>query len=533
MKSGEPRREPRERIAVFDAILAGKGFTRYSIAKKTKELYGESSPYCIDSTFANDVFVRLASPHICQIVALSRLTRYSVVSWLEFVDLPPEMISRWQVRLHRDQTTLLPSVTYDKHSLIPFLGTRINPSDLDWTVPFSRIAKYTDALSIGSVEPLNRKAFLYARIGKQDTFAFPDLVPESVVRVDPANITLETGFSVAEHQGPLYLVEYPGGITCCHVKRLDQQRILLAPHLVDFEHLTLRLHTEANILGTVNAEVRPMLASVKPTRRPIRGAFRVIDVGDDLARRLSAGELLRHARTRLRLSIRDVHQMSLQLVSELENRQFLLSTGLLGELENGGHPRHIEKIISVCIIYSLDLWIYLGALGTSLEGTGTEAIPLQHRIVIPSADQEVKSNEPLSGLNLARLLSDRLGEIPLFFRHSFPYQVDGREVTSRDLYWFGQREKVFHPLLQGAILLAIDSTRMHHMTATTWQDPSLRPLFLALQRDGRYACGFAALNRNAVTIEPHPDCPAEPIRFVNGLQAEVLGRVVALARVFQ
>jgi hypothetical protein len=38
---------------------------------------------------------------------------------------------------------------------------------------------------LGSLQGLSNQDFLYAKVGREDAFAFPDLVPGSIVRIDP------------------------------------------------------------------------------------------------------------------------------------------------------------------------------------------------------------------------------------------------------------------------------------------------------------------------------------------------------------
>jgi hypothetical protein len=121
----------------------------------------------------------------------------------------------------------------------------------------------------------------------------------------------------------------------------------------------------------------------------------------------------------------------------------------------------------------------------------------------------------------------------LFLRNGFPFQIAGEEVTARELYWFGRRERIFHPLLRGAILLAVDPSKRHDLgPGIDWQEPWDRPLYLILQRDEKYLCGLCTFKRNSVSLVPHPDCPVDPVTFVNGREAEVVGRVVSIARTF-
>jgi hypothetical protein len=522
--------ERAERVARFRAILASKQLTVYSLMKKTRQLYGSSSEYFIPHNFSHYIISRVVSPHICQVVALSRLTGYRLADWMEFFGFAPDMVSSWQLRLHSDQTTLLPSEVYDKNALVPFLGTPLRAEELDRTVPLSRIAKYSTALTARKVESLTSRRFLYARIGKQDALGFPDLVPESIMRIDPRRTTVETEFPAGTSR-PLYLVEVPGSLTCCHVQRAGGDRILLAPHRLEFERLEFRLGREAEILGTANAEIRPVPGLRSPITTDHRKALRIVSTRPAPGPDSTLGELLRHSRERIGVNLRKIHEMSRQLALDLNDDRYQLSTSALWEMEtNNVLPRHIEKILSVCILYCLDLFRYLRAARIPVDEAGQEPMPSQHRST--KSSPVFSSHDHASpNLTLAGHLAQLIEEIPLFLRHGFPFQFGEQTITARELYWVGQRERIFHPLLNGALVIAVDASKTGEPSGRIeWTESWERPIYLIMRRDEKYLCGFCAFKDNVVTLVPHPDCPVEPMHFVNGQDAEILGRVTAVAR---
>jgi hypothetical protein len=525
--------ERAERVSRFRAILASKQLTVYKLANLTKLLYGAASEYFIKHNFTYYVVSRGVSPHICQVIALSRLTGYSIKDWLELFGFPPDMISSWQWYFHSDRTTLLSSGLYDRDALIPFLGTPLRAEELDRTAPLSSIAKYSMALSARKVETLNSRKFLYARIGKQDTLGFPDLVSESIVRIDPFRTTLEAEGPSTSSARPLYLVEYPDGVTCCHVQRVDRNFILLAPHLLEFERLKFRLGREAVILGTVDAEIRPLIGLKNPTEQQSWRVFREINPRKTLKTPSSIDELIRNARERMGLSFAKAHEMSLQLALALKNYQYQLASSWIREMEiTHSLPRRIEKIFSLCIIYHLDLRDYLRAGGLRLDQTGQEPFPPQYR---PKPKPRITPLEETSfqGTTFTDHLERIVEEIPLFLQHRFPFHFGQQEITARELYWFGQRERKFHPVLNGAVILAVNATSGRDSWGSGWKDPWERPLYLVMQRDGRYLCGFCAFTQKSITLVPHPDSAEEPVQFASSMEGEVVGRVAAVARVFR
>jgi hypothetical protein len=224
--------------------------------------------------------------------------------------------------------------------------------------------------------------------------------------------------------------------------------------------------------------------------------------------------------------------MSLQLAGHLKDDHYQLSTSVLSEMEaTSVLPRHIEKIFSVCILYCLDLWSYLRAAHVPIEESGQESLPPQYGSKSNWFVMSSREEQPSRELTLANYLAEIVEEIPVFLRYGFPFRTGEHDISGRELYCVGKRESVFHPLLKGALLLAVDASGPGQVGSRDgWKEPWERPVYLVLRRDGKYLCGFCSFSQNSVTVVPHPDCPLEPVHFVNGKDAEVVGRVTAIAR---
>jgi hypothetical protein len=524
-----------DRVARFRAVLASKQLTVYRLSNITESFYGASSPCFIPHNFLHYVVAPGVSPHICQVFTISKFTGYSLAACLELFGFPTGIISKWQLELHRQRTTLLPSQIYDKNVFLPFLATRVPVEALDSTTPFAKMARLSATCRACNVEALNRQSFLYARIGRDDATALPDLTPGSIVRVDPRRRGLEAECTPTSALSSLYLVEHSRGLSCCRVQRKAHNRILLAPHRLEFEGLEFALDDEAVILGTVDAEIR-FLKGLGTS--PVLEHRKVQHIKHSCGPRTNGaplGQLLRYSRERIGLNLRTLHEMSLQLAVHLKNDHYQLSTSALWEIEaNSLLPRHIEKVFSMCILYCLDLRDYLHSAHVPVDEGGQESLPPQYCshsdwFIAPSGEEQ-----PSQQLALASHLAEIVEEIPIFLRHGFPFRTGEHDIGARELYWVGQREGVFHPLLRGALLLAVDASRTGRAAERdAWKTPWERPVYLVLRRDGKYLCGFCSFKQNSVTVVPHPDCPVEPVHFVNGQEAEVVGQVTAVARLFR
>src|SRR5258707_4300379 len=127
-------------IERFRSVLAAKNLNLNAVSKETERIFGASSLYFIPHNFCYNVAAQGISPHICQVFALSKLTGYGFSDFLTFFGFPPDEIPRLQMKLHTQRTVLLPSVTYDKSQVLPYLGANILPHSLDHTGPFAKIA---------------------------------------------------------------------------------------------------------------------------------------------------------------------------------------------------------------------------------------------------------------------------------------------------------------------------------------------------------------------------------------------------------
>ena len=90
----------------------------------------------------------------------------------------------------------------------------------------------------------------------------------------------------------------------------------------------------------------------------------------------SLGPLLRQARLRMGLSFRAASAISREIANLLDDLRYFTAAGSLSDYESGNiPPRHIHKIITFCVVYSLDLQTVLQTLGLSPQDAGQEPIP--------------------------------------------------------------------------------------------------------------------------------------------------------------
>lgn len=304
--------------------------------------YGKKTPYFVPPTFLYKQKNGI-TPHICQIVALSQITGYRFADWMNVCGFDLKLILALQLEVHTERTAIVTP-------LDAVLGCDSSP--IRWR---------------SRPEESNRRYF-FAKIGSRDAVVYPKLLPGSVVRADRYYSPHVLDGAYADDL--LWLVEHPGGLACCHVKRVDHEHIVLLPSRPPLSAWPLRLSREARILGLVDLELRPRKAKpFDPTYLPIKSELLTMPPhGGNV---MNFSKLLRHSRARTGLTLRAAHQMTLQVAELLRNRDYCIPLGLLSDYEAMNKlPRHIAKIMSLCIIYGIDFWEMMEAGGSQIDDSG-------------------------------------------------------------------------------------------------------------------------------------------------------------------
>ena len=335
-------------------LLKRAGLTVSRASALTSIRYGINTKYYVPPTFLYKTRVGI-TPHVCQLIALSHITSSRFTDWMDLCGFNLRSISALQLEIHNERTALITpvhSVSLDSRGFMPECST-IERSD----------------------------RYLFAKIGTADNVVYPKLLSGSVVRVD-------RGYSPRFCSGDpadelLWLVEHPGGLACCHVKRIDKEHVVLLPSRYPLSEWPLQLSREARILGLIDLELAPRGTQQFQSRyRPVKA--------DTLAtvplnsHRASLSTLLRCSRARSGLTLRAAHQKTLRVAKLLQNPDYRIPLGLLSDYEViDRFPRHIAKIISLCVIYGIDFWQFMQAGG--VQADDSDMVPL-----LSSSDATVK-----------------------------------------------------------------------------------------------------------------------------------------------
>jgi hypothetical protein len=489
-------------------------------------LFHDDSRFHVPPNLYHALDHRSFSPSIHQLFVLSRISDYRLVDWLAVFGLVLDDIPRLQASLSTRYTTLIDDNLYDQHSAV---------------LSFHRVAREPDR---GSIRPLQESLrigwyrrhsawhygpssnFVYAKIGCCDTFAFPDLLPGSIVRVEKHTI-LDSRRPSTEPSRSLFLVEHASGLVCTRIYWANRNRVVLCPTQLPFAHVEMELGRDARIVGMVDFELRSTatLLCAKVARNLAR--FWIPAPLEETSEALRLDQLLRRARQRSGLTFREASAKSVLIARALGNREFFCAAGSLSDYETASQaPRHVHKMFSLCVLYSLSVWQFLHATGLHQDETGKDAMPdeLVGRSgpsgVAFAPDQD--ENPPLQS-------DDAVAEFPYFFGDAVAELLKLPRLSIRDVFLVSQSTDSFHPYFRSAAALVVDRRKKRITTCRTsplWAQPS----YILLGRDGKYVCTSCGSDGRTIVMRPFSNGFKHPARLKRPTEVEVIGTVVAILR---
>jgi hypothetical protein len=474
-------------------------------------------------------------PTIHQMLALSHITNFRLFDWLIVFGFDLDLISRLRLLIPRQQTTLLDSTVHDTQAWIPWLADRPRAGPVPPIAPVGQFMALAAPRRATDLLALNKKRFLYAAVGEKDVHAFPHLAPGSIVRVDtrrPEELLTETR-TTTDHR--LFLVEHKLGWMCSQLIVLAKDRIVLQAPQRPCAQIELRLGKEARILGVIDAEIRPVVhhhsaqgvvrSDTLPKARPFHAPNTQTNLKD----------LLRNSRMRVGLSFREASSVSRRIASILSDQQYFAAPSTLSDYETlSAPPRHIQKIITLCLLYCIDFHQFLRASGLPLDQAGGEPIPdelvlrqVPRESQSPHAAGEEKSDQEHIGF-LSSLIVE-WQEIPLFLRHSLNEITGLKNFSLSDVFWIGGDKTPLHPWLIDATFVVVNR-RVKKLVRSTAKTVCDQQLYLILKRDGTYLCGRCTLHDGKLVVHGYPGRSIGPQQLRNSVDAEVVGQVTTILR---
>jgi hypothetical protein len=512
------------------SILDRRGLTVYDLSKLSEKVFGQSSRHFISHNFYYDLRMGKVYPNIYQVFSLSRFSNYRLVDWLRVFGFELDGIPRLQTLLKRRRTVILNSTNYDSEAYVPWFQTCAPPADLRKITPLARIVRRAGTRPLRSIERRNKKSFLYAKVGQEDAVAFPELVPGSILRVDPWVMNASTQPGARHSAQQFYLIEHSNGLSCCRLNFTSAERVRLNSDHLPFRNLEFQLDKEIRILGTADLEMHP-LKNVPPARvsTEIAKKWTLRPIGKD-SRAGTPSELISSFRLRYGLQFSEASRLSKEVAEKLGDiRYFLTPRSLFSYERLETLPRQIHNIMSLCIIYCISFWDFLRSAGMNLDQLGQDPIPedLLPRALPGRTQHSPRENDDAPELSI--FPDTLLEEMPLFLRNSFTGLVSLPSFSIRDVFWTGGLRQPFHPLLADSYFVIVNrrvKRPEHWPLSMPWESP----LCLILLREGTYICGPCTLKDDTIILHPHPDSSLQPMKFSNRKEAEIAGRVVTIIR---
>lgn len=537
-RSAQPNRPVAERIR---GILATRNLTLYDVSRQTLALFPENPHYHIPHNFYFQIDSAGLSPTLHQMSALSLLTRYRFGDWLAVFGFSLDEIPRLEAALPSRRTAFLDNKVYDVGAKTSWFRERPHEAALPPFGPLSRLLEPAGPRRLSLLMEMNRKDFLYATIGWEDAFAFPELLPGSIVRANPQSVERllpKPNGQITKH---LFLVEHTKGLCCCRLHLASKNRVTLIAPQLPFAQVELQLGSESRILGTLDLEFRRM-TSLRP---PSMASSAPPEVAPDLAKLWKPGllgtrtlrerpsVLLRNARHRAHLSFRNASAMSRQIATALHDEKYFTAPGSLSDYEASDRPpRHVHKIFTLCILYSLGFSELVKSFGLTFSESGLEPIPdewLARGGPPDGEDREAPVEGETDASGFFSIFLNQFGEIPFFLRNSLDSLSGLTEVSLRDVFWVSGRPQPLHPSVDGVLFAVVNRRRKKPVTfrqKPVWE----QPLYLLMKRDGSYFPASCSLENGLLVIHPHSEGFIQPELLRNAVDAEVVGQIVAVVR---
>jgi transcriptional regulator with XRE-family HTH domain len=471
------------RAARIRAVLRSRNLTLHQVSLQSARLYGPNSPARVPHTLYHSLTDSLAfGPTLAQICSLSRITSYCLEDWLSVLGIDLRKIASLQ-------------------AMLPLRRTRLMDT------------------AFASVDPP-----LFARIGCEDSFAYPELLPGSIVRLVPSRRNLEV--SSLPERPPLLLIEHERGFWCGRFHVTSREIIHATSRELPYAQTALRCPDEARIVGTVDMEIRWIHRFENP-RAPEE--FAIWREPKQLTHSLeNLGSLLRRARSKAGLTLREASELSQRASVYLGDERYSIGQSTLSEYEAGSTlPRHLEKAVAICLIYGLQFSEFVAASGTAADDLGQK--PMPESLVLASRLPAASLPRVDAKANPGPVDFSMPSEIPWFLAFALPELSGIPHPSLRDFFRL-TGDQPFLPAHTGGSVFALADRRKKSPARISGLRSWQQPAWILMLRSGEYLCACCSVDRGTLVLYPESDATRSCERLRLGRDAEVIGQVIAVAR---
>lgn len=505
------------------AVLAFRNLSLHRVSAASARIYGANSashiPHTLYHALTGSADFR---PSLAQTCALSRITDYRIEDWLAVLGIDLEQTAGLEAALPMNRTRLL-------HPLYEPVGLRMGrPIMMNENLPTQGVFPLGSLLRWSSniLPEVTERPSLFARIGSEDAFAWPELLPGSIVRVVSE---LSQGTAIPDAgDPPLRFIEHERGFWCGRFHVSESGIIHAAAAELAYAQTALRTPQEARIVGVVDMEIRWLHRFERPM---VPGAFSRYQPPNPLHRSPTGlGSLVRRARERAGLTLEKASWLSREIAKYLGGAQYAIAQSTLSEYEaQDAPPRHLEKVITLCLIYGIRLGDLVAAAGTTPDELGRQWMPA-HLVTGPPFEEEHQARQ-MAALREDNILSSALeiGEMPWFLAGFLGRMSGIPHLSLRDFYCLLGEQPFLPAHTRGSVLALVDR-RKRKPARLPGSPPWQQPAWILTLRGGEHRCGCCSHEGENLVLYPESDRTRSPETLLSGSDAEVAGQIVAVAR---
>ena len=247
---------------------------------------------------------------------------------------------------------------------------------------------------------------------------------------------------------------------------------------------------------------------------------------------LPPNEQLKELRSRLGITTRDVAEFSQKIAETEGNSEYQISNAWLTQVENSDSVPSIFKLYSLSAIYRIKFTDLLLLYGVDLQRLSQHQLaaplPNTHRTTLEVYDADRTMSFPvrfdrsfdLDNTNLISRMVEVWGEVPIAL-------IQHLDIRHSHYGYIGLEDFTLYPLLRPGSFVQIDQ-RSRILPATLSRAEIERPIYFIELRDG-YLCSWCEMRGRRLIAVPHPLSGCATQEFAYPDDAEIIGRVTAVA----
>ena len=244
-----------------------------------------------------------------------------------------------------------------------------------------------------------------------------------------------------------------------------------------------------------------------------------------------AGERLKQMRLRLGLTTREISELSKKIATAEGSEEYAVSHARLIQIENDESTPSIYKLFTLSAVYArpftelvsfyLDLEKITGHhLDMEMGTTRLASFDVYDEGRAVSFPVRFDPGFQVEKTNLLSRMVEVWGEVPVGLLRYL-------NVRKQRYGFIGLEDYTMYPLLRPGSFVQIDQ-QQKLQAAGVYRSEYERPIWFLELRTG-YLCSWCELHRDRIVSVPHPLSPCRTQEFAYPNEAEIVGRVTAVA----